>query len=55
MCEKYYEVIELIDKAGLRTCEYQEAWDERIEDLARQIFWTLGICTKCGQKEREHN
>ena len=49
-CEKYYEIIDLIEHAGLRTCEYQEIWHERIDDLAKNIFWALDLCTECGQK-----
>lgn len=50
MCTEYYEIIEAIDNAGLRTCEYQESWNERVEDLADHIFIILDLCKECGQK-----
>lgn len=50
MCEKYYEIIEAIEDSRIRTCEYQEAYHECVDDLTKHIFLILGLCPECGQR-----
>ncbi len=54
MC-KYIEVENLIKKYDLPHCEYQEAYNETVEDLARAIFKLLNLCEECGQKVGDKN
>ena len=50
MCEKYYEIIELVREYDFTEWQYQENQDEARDDLVDRIFKILGLCRECGQK-----
>lgn len=50
MCEKYYEIHELVRKYDSVDWKYQECQNEARDDLTDKIFEILGLCKECGQR-----